>query len=298
MLATPSRILRTAIQQMQRHGWQTIAALAVICLTFFVISLFILVGLGSNVVLNFFEKQPQMIVYLKDEATDARVQEIQASLQQTGKVASIHYTSKQDALAYYKQQTKNDPALTENLSANILPASLDVSPKKLEDIDALAKVVQDKKYSQYVESVDYPRDVTSRLASWTSTGRLVGLVLIGFLVLVSFLIMLVTIGMNIASYQDEIRVMRLVGASNWYIRGPFVVEGILYGVIASVLAVGVVYATLPWVAPRLQSWFTGINIFPIPILPVFGGMLLFEIGLGMLLGILGSAVAMRRSMKT
>jgi cell division protein FtsX len=76
-----------------------------------------------------------------------------------------------------------------------------------------------------------------------------------------------------------------------------VLEGIIYGTVASILAVGVVYATLPWVAPRLQSWFSGINIFPIPVLPVFGGMLLFEIGLGILLGVVGSVVAMRRSLK-
>lgn len=297
MFTSLSRIFGTAISQMQRHGWHTVAALSVISLTFFVISLFLLVGMGSNVVLNFFEKQPQMIVFFKDEATKARIDEIQKALEDTGKVSAIHYTSKEEALSYYKEVTKDDPTLAENISANKLPASLDVSPKKLEDIDTLAAVVKDEKYDQFIDEVNYPRDVTDRLASWTSTGRLVGIGLILFLVLVSFLIMLVTIGLNIASYQQEIEVMRLVGASNWYIRGPFVVEGILYGVIASVLSVGVVYMTLPWVAPRLQSWFSGIQIFPIPVLQVFGGMLAFEILLGILLGVIGSVVAMRRSLK-
>lgn len=297
MLTNFSRIFRTALQQMQRHGWHTVAAMSVISLTFFVISLFILVGLGSNVVLNFFEKQPQMIVFFKKDVTEARIQEVRQALEETGKVATVHYTNKEDALAFYKKQTQSDPALTQNLSSNIFLASLDVSPKELKDIDSLAAVVKDKKYEQFIDEVSYPRNVTDRLVSWTSTGRLIGLGLIGFLVLVSFLIMLVTIGLNIASYQEEISVMRLVGASNWFIRGPFVLEGIIYGVVASVLAVGIVYMTLPWVAPRLQSWFSGINIFPIPVLPVFGGMLLFEILLGILLGVIGSVVAMRRSLK-
>jgi cell division transport system permease protein len=249
------------------------------------------------VVLDFFEKQPQMIVFFKNDVTNERIDEVKSALQDTGKVASIDYTSKEEALEFYKKQTGNDPALTQNISSNIFMASLDVSPKELKDIDSLAEVVKDKKFEQFIDEVSYPRNVTDRLVSWTSTGRLVGLGLIVFLVLVSFLIMLVTIGLNIASYKDEISVMRLVGASNWYIRGPFVLEGIIYGVVAAILAVGIVYMTLPWVQPRLQSWFTGIQIFPIQVVPVMGGLLLFEIGLGMLLGIVGSVVAMRRSLK-
>ena len=292
-----SRVFRTALQQMHRHGWQTVAALLVISLTFFVISLFILVGLGSNVVLHYFEKQPQMIVFFKKDVEEARIQEVKQALEATGKAESIQYTDKEEALAFYKEQAKDDPALTRNLTSNIFQASLDISPKDINDIDDLAAVVEDKKYEQFVDEVSFPRVVTERLASWTSTSRLVGMGLILFLIVLSFIIMLVTIGLNIASYREEISVMRLVGASNWYIRGPFVLEGIIYGVVASVLAVGIVYATLPWVAPRLQSWFEGINIFPIPVLEVFGGMLLFELALGTLLGIVGSFVAMRRSLK-
>jgi cell division transport system permease protein len=292
-----SRVLRTAFQQMHRHGWQTIAALSVISLTLFVISLFILVGLGSNVVLNYFEKQPQMVVFFKKDVEDARIHEVQQALEATNQAESIHYTNKEEALEFYKQQAKDDPALTRNLTSNIFQASLDVSPKDINDIDQLAAVVEDKKFAQFVDEVSYPRVLTDRLASWTSTTRLIGIGLILFLVVLSFLIMMVTIGLNIASYREEISVMRLVGASNWYIRGPFVLEGIIYGVVASVLAVGIVYATLPWVAPRLQSWFEGINIFPIPVLPVFGGMLLFELALGVVLGVVGSYVAMRRSLK-
>ena len=250
-----SRVFRTALQQMHRHGWQTVAALLVISLTFFVISLFILVGLGSNVVLHYFEKQPQMIVFFKKDVEEARIQEVKQALEATGKAESIQYTDKEEALAFYKEQAKNDPALTRNLTSNIFQASLDISPKDINDIDDLAAVVEDKKYEQFVDEVSFPRVVTERLASWTSTSRLVGMGLILFLIVLSFIIMLVTIGLNIASYRKEISVMRLVGASNWYIRGPFVLEGIIYGVVASVLAVGIVYATLPWVAPRLQSWF-------------------------------------------
>lgn len=297
MMTTPSRVFRTALQRMRRNGWHTVAALAVMTLTFFILSLFILTILASNKVLHFFEQQPQVSIYLKDDATDARVKEIQAALEATGKAKTIDYTSKEEALAFFKDEMKDNPVLLENVSANVLPASLEVSPKNLKDLPELVKVAQDEKFKDFIEEVSYQRDITERLASWTSTGRLVGLILVIFLVVVSLLIMLVTIGVNISAYKDEIEVMRLVGASSWYIQGPFILEGVLYGIFASILSVLVVYISLPWVAAKLQNWLTGINIFPIEVLPVFGGLLLAEIIFGVLLGVVGSWLAMRRSLK-
>jgi cell division transport system permease protein len=282
---------------MQRNGWHTVAALAVMTLTFFILSLFALTMLASNKVLNFFEQQPQILIYLKDDASQQRVQEIRTALEGTGKVKEIHYTSKDEALSFFKEEMKDNPVLLENVSANILPASLEVSPNNVNDLDDLVKVAKEEKFTDFIEDVRYQQDIAERLASWTSTGRLVGLVLVSFLVVVSLLIMLVTIGVNISAYKDEIEIMRLVGASSWYIQGPFIFEGILYGTIASILSVSIVYLSLPWVAVKLQNWLTGINIFPIEVVPVFGGLLLAELLFGIILGVVGSYLAMRRSLK-
>ena len=219
VMTTPSRVFRTALQRMRRNGWHTIAALAVMTLTFFILSLFILTVLGSNKVLHFFEQQPQVSIYLEDNVTQQRVDEIRSALEATGKAKTIKYTSKEEALAFFKEQMKDNPVLLENVSANVLPASLEVSPKDLDDLPALVEVAQDEKFDEFIEEVIYQKDITERLASWTSTGRLVGMVLIIFLIVVSLLIMLVTIGVNISTYKDEIEVMRLVGASSWYIQG-------------------------------------------------------------------------------
>ena len=295
-LTTPSRITKTAMQHMHRHGWHTAAAVSVMTLTFFITSMFILVALGANQILNFFEQQPQMIIFFKDDATSQQVNEIKHVLEETGKVKTTHYTSKDEALAFYKDQMKDNPALLENLSSNILPASLEISPKNVTDLGNLASIAKDNKYANYVESVSLQQDVVNRLATWTSTGRTIGLALVGFLALISFLIILVTIGLNIASFRDEIEIMRLVGANSWYIRGPFIMEGMLYGLIASVVSVGVVYLSLPFVAPKIQKYLEGIQIFPID-LRVLIYLLLVEFAFGIILGVAGSMAAMRRSMK-
>jgi cell division transport system permease protein len=296
-LTTPLRLFRTALMHVQRHGWHTITAISVMTLTFIISSLFVLAALGSNVILHYFEKQPQLIIFLKDDASHDRVMEIQHALEQTGKTDKIHYTSKDEAFAFYKNSNKNDPQLVENLSANILPASLDVSPKDAEDLNVLAGIAKDHKYDPFIESVSYQPEVVDKLKSFTQSGRIVGLVLIGFLTIVSFLIVLVTIGLNIASYNDEIEVMRLVGAGSWYIRAPFLLEGVFYGVVSAILSTTVVYFGLPLVADRVQRYLTGIQIFPIPVIPVIGGLLGMELLFGIILGIVGSWVAMRRSLQ-
>lgn len=300
MFTAPARITRTAILHMQRHGWHTLAALSVMTLTFFMLSLFILTLLASNQVLRYFETQPLAIVYFKDEATTAQIESLKADLMATGQVKEVVFTSKEQALGYFKQDLanqRNDEVL-DSLPEVSLPASIDIAANNIEDLSVLMNLVNDPKYHDIVEEVRYNQDVAERLASWIATGRVAGLILIGFLLTVSFLIMLVTIGLNIAAFRDEIEIMRLVGAGNWYIRGPFFLEGILYGVISAILAVTIVYASLPWLANGLQSWLAGIDIFPIAVLPVFGGLLLGQMLFGTVLGILGSSIAMRRSLNT
>ena len=273
VMTTPSRVFRTALQRMRRNGWHTISALAVMTLTFFILSLFILTVMASNKVLHYFEQQPQVSIYLEDDVTQQRVDEIRSALEATGKAKTIKYTSKEEALAFFKEQMKDNPVLLENVSANVLPASLEVSPNNLADLPELVEVAQDEKFGEFIEEVIYQQDITERLASWTSTGRLVGLVLIIFLVVVSLLIMLVTIGVNISAYKEEIEVMRLVGASSWYIQGPFVLEGIMYGVFASIFSVfstitrffmaftiSALWVTINTVVPQLLILFSNSTI--------------------------------------
>ncbi len=299
MLTGPTRIIRTAILHMQRHGWHTLAALSVMTLTFFMLSLFILTILASNQILRYFEQQPLAIVYFNDDAAQSSIDQLQSDLVATGRLKEVSFISQEQALNEFKQTLgqEEDAKIRESLPEVTLPSSIGIAANNLDDLDSLMTLVQQEKYASMIDEISYNQDLAERLSSWIDTGRWVGIGLVGFLLTVSFLIMLVTIGLNIAAFKDEIEVMRLVGASNWYIRGPFIVEGILYGVISAIISVTIVYASLPWVANSLQKWLANINIFPIAVLPVFGGLLLGLCLFGTLLGILGSSIAMRRSLK-
>ena len=133
----------------------------------------------------------------------------------------------------YKEQNKNDPLLLEMVSADILPASLEVSAKSPTFLSQLDEKIRG---ARGVDEVIYQRDVVDSLLSWTNAIRLTGGIIGGLLVLDSLLIIGTVIAMKVALKRDEIEILTLVGASPWTIRAPFILEGGVYGVIGSGLA--------------------------------------------------------------
>ena len=112
------------------------------------------------------------------------------------------------------------------VNADVLPPSLEISTYKIEDLDSIAKVLKD---SSYVSDVVFLKDVVSTLISWTDAMRKIGLVLVIILVIVSIFVMTTIIGFKISQKREEIEIMRLLSATNWYIRWPFLLEGMFYG---------------------------------------------------------------------
>jgi cell division transport system permease protein len=179
------------------------------------------------------------------------------------------------------------------VSSSILPASLEISAKEIRDLQILADIA---KKEPLVDEVVYQKDIVNTLIGWTSSLRSFGFILVGFLVFVSILIILMVIGMKIAVRREEIEILRLVGASRWYIRWPFILEGMYYGFLGAVFAWGILYLLLIYFTPFLSSFLTGIPLFPISFMLVLY-LLLTMIGGGVLVGIIGSFLAVWRYLK-
>jgi len=278
---------------MRRSPYQALAATLIMFLTFFLATVFVLTAGGFQVVLRYFETRPQVTAFLKDETTLEQVDTIKARLAQTGKVKEVKYISKEEALVIYREQNKNDPLLLEMVTANILPASLEVATK---DIAFLPEVAQILKSEPGVEEVVFQEDVVRALHNWTSTLRKIGIGLIGALGLVSLLIILVIIGMKITLRKEEIEILQLIGASPWYIRAPFVFEGMFYGIVGAITAWGISYLLLLYATPFIVKFLSGIPILPVPILFMLS-LLGIEILSGIVIGSLGSLLAVRRYLK-
>jgi len=283
----------TAWQHIRRTPYQALAAVFVMGLTFFIASVFLLLTFGSQAILNWFETRPQATAFLKDEVQIDQVEELKTKLFQTGKVAAIKYVSKEEALSIYREQNKNDPLLLEMVTADILPASLEVSAKNLESLREIAQTLKDQ---SGVEEVIFQEDVVASLSNWTRSLRIIGGGLIIFLTVVSFLIILVIIGMKVALRHKEIEILRLLGASSWYIRAPFVLEGMFYGIVGAFIGWGVSYILLLYATPFLTSFLSGIPLLPAPLLfmlTLLGGLILG----GIIIGVFGSLLAVRRYLR-
>jgi len=284
---------RTAWKHIRRSPYQSLAAILIMFLTFLIATIFTLVAGGSQIVLRYFESRPQVTAFFKDEATAGQIDTLKAKLIQTGKVEETEFISKEEALEIYREQNKDEPLLLEMVTANILPASLEVSIKNITDIDQVAGVL---KNDTTVEEVVFQEDVVEALYRWTGSIRKIGIGLISVLSLVSFLIILVIIGMKITIRKSEIEILQLIGASNSYIRAPFVLEGIIYGVGGAVLAWGLSYILLLYATPFIIKFLVGI-----PVLPVSYYFMLIVLGIemlaGFIIGSLGSFIAVRRYLK-
>lgn len=286
-------MFKTLKQHILRSPYQSLAAILVVSLSLFLICVFFLLGAGSHKVLNYFESRPQIIAFLKDEAKPQEIELLKAKIEATGKVKKVNFVSKEDALKIYQQLFKDNPLLLEMVTAKILPASLDIQPNDLSSLKEVALSVKDE---PIVESVDYEEDVVLRLARLTSFLRNSGLLVAGFLLLVAVLTVLVILGMRISQRKEEIDILKLLGASGFYICMPLYLEGIIYGVLAAVTAWGLSYLLLLYSTPFLINYLSDVSLLPVPflfMLTVLGGLIV----LGILVGFLGSFFAVSRFMR-
>jgi len=283
------------VKRMRRSPFQNLAAVMITTLTFLVISVFSLVSFGSIKILKYFESAPQVIAFFKpgEDLTDVQITNIKAQLEKTGKLNDFRYVSTREAEAIYKEKNKDNPLLLELVDYNILPASIEISGNELSDLVELKGILE---VQEGVDDVVFYEDVVSSLANWINSIKSIGVGIISYLTIESMLVILVIIGLQIASRKEEIEIQRLLGATSWFIKKPFVMTGVLYGVAGSFIAWGISYLMLLYSTPFLAGWLQDIPLLPVPwwfMLALLGGELL----LGTLIGALGGLIATNRFLK-
>src|SRR5579883_582589 len=192
-------MFKTAYHHIRRSPYQAFAAILIMMVTFFAVSVFTFLILGSSTVINYFESIPRVTAFFKQDAQQADIDNLKSQLLATGKIDSIKFVSKNDALAIYKQQHKSDPLLLDLVSADILPASFEISTKQLADLPDISTSL---KHSPIVDTVTYYQDVVPKLLSWTHAIREIGISLIVVLSIVSILIMTIIIGLKVAQKRE------------------------------------------------------------------------------------------------
>lgn len=278
------------LRQLRRFPYQSLSAIFMMYVTFLVISIFALFVLGGHSLLNYFESRPQVTAFFQDDIDQLTVNQLQDTLRSQINLTSARYINQDEALSIYRAQNADNPLLLEMVTADILPASLEVSTRSVKDLEIAASILQK---APGVEEVVFQKDIIDVLKKWVTGIRIAGLTLSILLLLASLATIILILGLKFSARKSEFKTLRLLGATSWYIRAPFVKEGILYALVGSILGWGSSYLALLYLTPNLLTFFQGIPLLPVPLwvmLSLFGAELLLALSLG----ISASLVATRR----
>jgi cell division transport system permease protein len=305
---TTKRIFRAGMLNFWRNGFVSLASVLMMVFTLFTIGLAVFSGVILGTTLEAFRDKADMNVYIVSSATNDAVAALQAQVAALPEVASVTYTTSEQALAAFRERHQNDQltlqALDE-LGQNPLEASFSIKAKDISQYGAIADFLQQQQAlsagsPQIIDKINYfddtHRAAIDRLAQITDSAKWIGLVIIAIFIAATVAITLNTLRLAIYTSREEISVMRLVGASQWYIRAPFLVEGVLYGSLAALATLLIFYPLTWWMGGATANFFGGINIFYY-YLSHFPLFFLLIAGSGVLLGGVASLLAVRRYLK-
>ena len=305
--------IKEAFRHFFRNLGSSLGAVVTIFLSLFIIGIFVIGSALVNSVIGSVEDQVTINVFISDDATDEQIEAFQEKLESWDNVASVTFKTKEDALEEYSENISNNAEATmEALDGeNPLPRSFVIEMEDPSQVEEMAeKIKEDEDYREIVEdntpdeddvdadveaSVLYGQEEVSRLFQITDYIQIAAVVLVIMLTFVAFVFINNTIRLSISARQREIGIMRLVGASNGFIRGPFITEGVLQSFLGSLLAIGSLELIRQFAIPVLEESIQWMS-FTIAT-EVYVATYIALVLIGVLIGLFGSFIAMRRYLK-
>lgn len=302
------RIIRTGILNFVRNAWLAVAAIAVMCVTLTIILFSIVANATFANTIAQINDKINISVYLNDKVTDKQRTDLMDDLKSLPNVKSVNYVSKQDALERYRSDNAGNQSLLQAISetGNPLPASISidpVDPGKIQTIKDFLDKPGNKTLQDPQAGTSYSGDrkaAIDKISHATSVLQRVGVAAVILFAVISVLIIFNTIQMAIFNRRDELTIMRLLGATTWFIRGPFVVESVMYGVIAALVSVGIIHSIFVTASSALQASSLGlldIGYSSQYFQTNFWILLTLQLVIGIVIGAISSTIATRRYLK-
>ncbi|HEX7632722.1 MAG TPA: permease-like cell division protein FtsX [Candidatus Saccharimonadales bacterium] len=304
---TLGRILHTGVLNFMRNITLAIAAMAVMVVTLTIILFSLITNATFKNTIAQITDKISISAYLKDTTSDDQAKDLVKRLEKLPSVKRVQYLDKQDALQSYIQQNKNNPNLVTAASeaGNPIPATIQVYPHDLNEIKDIKTVLVTPQNAalQTPESPSYNGDrkeAIDNITHATNVLRKIGVITVAIFAVICALIIFNTIQMAIFNRRDEITIMRLLGAKTSYIRGPFVVESAIYGLLSAVISVLIINSAFLASSNALQASSLGlldINYANQYFDSHFWGLLTLQIAIGIIIGTVSSVIATRRYLK-
>lgn len=301
MRITIKRVFKNGLVNFYRNGWLSTATISIMVVTLLVVSSLMVLSVVTSVAVDTLQNKIDITVYFAKDTTEDVIAKVTDDLNSLGIVKNIEYISKEEALLRFRDKHKNNSLLLQSLSElddNPLQSSINIKAKDTSNFANIVSFLESGQAKESIDKINYYENQTmiNRLTGFIKTIRQMGFGLIIIFSLIAFLVSFNTVRVAIYTAREEISIMKLVGASDWFIRGPFLVEGFLYGVIAAIAATIIFFPTLSFAAPYINAFLPKADIyqyFKDNILEYLG--VVFAAGIG--LGILSSFIAVRRYLK-
>ncbi|EKD95963.1 MAG: Cell division protein [uncultured bacterium] len=292
------KLWQSFLVNIKREKLLVVANLVIMTVTFLVLGMFLNIITLSQTALRSLEEQAQLTVYFRDEFLEDQILNMKSELETDERVMEVKYVSKDDAFKIFTEINKDQPVLLESISRNILPASLEIKTKELADLSGMVSELEGR---EGVEEVKFYKEVIERFIAWSNAVYLIGLVLAVLFVIVSYAIVVVTIRLTISSKGSELEVLKLVGASDKYVKAPLVFQGTFFGFISAMVS-SALLALLSWGGVSYGILPSKVALFFIPGVKletvIYIVVLVFVLILsGVLLGFIGSSVAVKKYLK-
>lgn len=295
------RTFKEGFQNFVRNGWLSVATITILTVSLYLISLTFMIGVTANLLLKNVQEKINISIYFKPSMQEEEITNIKNKISGFKEIKSVEYVSKEQALQEFLQIGNNDPAIKQALDEigeNPLLASLVIKANQIEQYDTINQAIENSDFRDDVSRINYEKNkiIIERLNKIIKFSKEIGLILGLIFVLIAILITFNAIRITIYSHKQEFEIERLVGASNLYIRMPFVFEGFLYGISASIVS-----AVLLLITAKVLSKFTEkaidqgnlMSVYLANFWPIFGILVV----LGVFLGVISSFIAIRRYLK-
>jgi cell division transport system permease protein len=301
MFVNIKRIFKSGWQNFSRDGGISAATIFVLVLAIFLVSTIFLLKDASQFLITAFREKVDVSVYFKVDTGEEEILKIEEELTKTPEVKKVTYISKEMALEEFVRRHEDNPVLMESLTevgGNPFLASLNIKAWDAGQYGAISNFLEKPDFQNLIEKIDYyqRKPVIEKIFSLTSLANKTGIILSIVLIITAVLVTFNTIRLAILNSSEEIKIQRLVGASNWFIRGPFLIQGAISGILATLISLLIFSLTCWLLSPKIEIFFVGLSLFNL-FIKNFWPLLLIQIFTGVLLAVISSTIAIRKYLK-
>jgi cell division transport system permease protein len=298
------RVLKTSVFSLWRNRWLSLAASLIMVLTLFSISFFISLLIITKITNESLKSRVDIVVYFNESTSKDQIFSIQNNLQARPEVKSIYFVSKEEALKRWQERNTDNDKIKNLITEedNPLPRSLEVKTEQLEQVEPLYNYLNSEEFKPLIKEISYQKNkkVIDRMMKLTKFTAYAGWGVSFVFILISVLVIYNTVMLTIFARKEEIEIMKLVGASDFYLHGPFLIEGLSYGLVGAIASSVIFYFVTNFLKPGVFDYlelYSYYNMLDSTGMSNFWVILGFQLVVGLFLGALCSMLAIRKHLK-